>query len=377
MNGNHKKMKEIKLILKKAYRIIVIRYFRILYGKIEFKNNYKGNVQKIYLKKNNLQITSKKKYFVSILTNGRICTDSVEQVAYILDNKILNDLSYTQINGKLTSPKRNFVIKKGTPYFLKKFNGTVLSLAQGASGDKNYFHWLFDILPKIIIAQSAINFNKIDYFYMPVLQDFQKRILSLLGIKNYKIINSKKIKHLEATKIVIPSHPWYYKGTIFEEVNSIPEWIVKWLRKSFLKFKKKNIKSLKLFIDRSESEYSHCKLINNDNIKKILSKRGFKILQTGKLDFLKQIELFNNAHFVIGPHGAAFSNLVFCKPRTNVIEIKPKKQPNNYKKISILNNLNYAQINLKSSKPKYINEGDMYINPKTLLKLINILDKKK
>lgn len=370
-------MKEIKSILKKAYRIIVIRYFRILYGKIEFKNNYKGNIQKIYLKKNNLQITSKKKYFVSILTNGRICTDSVEQVAYILDNKILNDLTYTQINGKLTSPKRNFVIKKGTPYFLKKFNGTVLSLAQGASGDKNYFHWLFDILPKIIIAQSAINFNKIDYFYMPVLQDFQKRILSLLGIKNYKIINSKKIKHLEATKIVIPSHPWYYKGTIFDEVNSIPEWIVKWLRKSFLKFKKKNIKSLKLFIDRSESEYSHCKLINNDNIKKILSKRGFKILQTGKLDFLKQIELFNNAQFVIGPHGAAFSNLVFCKPRTNVIEIKPKKQPNNYKRISILNNLNYAQINLKSSKPKNINEGDMYINPKTLLKLINILDKKK
>ena len=60
-----------------------------------------------------------------------------------------------------------------------------------------------------------------------------------------------------------------------------------------------------------------------------------------------------------------------------MIEIKPKKQPNNYKKISILNNLNYAQINLKSSKPKYINEGDMDINPKTLLKLINILDKKK
>ena len=369
-------MKETKLILKKIYRIIVIKFFKILYGKIEFKNNFRGNIQRIYLKNNNFKKGKKKRYCISILTNGRICTDSVEQVAYILDNKILSNLSYTQINGKLASSKRNFVIKKGTPYFLKKYKGTVLSLVQGASGDKNYFHWLFDILPKIIITKSLINLNKIDYFYMPELQKFQKRTLSLLGIRNYKIIDSKKNKHLEATKIIIPDHPWYFKGTIFNAANSIPGWIVKWLRKSFLKFKRKK-KSLKIFIDRSESEYSHCKLVNNEEIKDFLSKRGFKILRTGSLDFLKQVELFNNAKFVIGPHGAAFTNLVFCKPKTNVIEIKPKKQPNNYKNISILNDLNYYQINLRLLKPKYFNEGDMYIYPKKLLKVINNLDKKK
>jgi len=370
-------MRKIKTILKKIYRIVIIRFFKILYGNVEFNNNNRGNIQKIYLKNNYFKKDKKNRYCISILTNGRICTDSIEQVAYILDNKILNNISYTQIKGKLTSSKKNFVIKKGTPYFLKKIKGTVLSLVQGASGDKNYFHWLFDILPKIIITKSLISLNKIDYFYMPELQEFQKRTLSLLGIKNYKIIDSKKHKHIEATKILIPDHPWYFKGTIFNEANSIPGWIVKWLRKSFLKFKGKQTKSLKIFIDRSESKYPHCKLINNNEIKKLLSKRGFKILQTGKLDFLSQVKLFNNAKFVIGPHGAAFSNLVFCRPKTKVIEIKPRKQPNNYKKISILNNLNYAQINLKLLKPKYINEGDMYINPKKLLKVIDIFDRKK
>ncbi len=370
-------MREIRFILKKIYRIIVENYFKILYGKIEFKKNFRGDIQRIYLKNANFRKNVKRKYCISILKNGRICTDSVEQVAYIFNNKILNDLSYTQINGKLTSSKRNFVIEKGTPYFLKKFDGTVLSLVQGASGDKNYFHWLFDILPKIIITQSVMSLNKIDYFYMPELQKFQRKTLSLLGIKNCKFINSKKIKHLEASKIIIPDHPWYYKGTVFKQANSIPEWIIKCLRKLFLKFKKKNNKSLKIFIDRSESDFPHCKLTNNEEIKKVLSKKGFRIVRTGALDFLKQVELFNNAKFVIGPHGAAFSNLVFCKPKTNVIEIKPQKQPNNYKKISVLNNLNYKQINLKLLKPKHINEGDMYINPKILLKMINILNKKK
>ena len=184
-------MKEIKLILKKIYRIIVIKFFEILYGKIEFKNNFRGNIQKIYLKNNNFKKVKKKILCINF-KNGRICTDSVEQVAYILDNKILSNLSYTQINGKLASSKRNFVIKKGTPYFLKKYKGTVLSLVQGASGDKNYFHWLFDILPKIIITKSLINLDKLIIFICQNSKISKKDTLTF-GIKDFKIINSKKI----------------------------------------------------------------------------------------------------------------------------------------------------------------------------------------
>ena len=53
-------MKEIKLILKKIYRIIVIKFFEILYGKIKFKNNFRGNIQRIYLKNNNFKKGKKK-----------------------------------------------------------------------------------------------------------------------------------------------------------------------------------------------------------------------------------------------------------------------------------------------------------------------------
>ena len=88
-------MREIRFILKKIYRIIVENYFKILYGKIEFKKNFRGDIQRIYLKNANFRKNVKRKYCISILKNGRICTDSVEQVAYIFNNKILNDLSYT------------------------------------------------------------------------------------------------------------------------------------------------------------------------------------------------------------------------------------------------------------------------------------------
>ena len=52
--------------------------------------------------------------------------------------------------------------------------------------------------------------------------------------------------------------------------------------------------------------------------------------------------MFWNANSIIGAHGAALTNLVFCKPKTKVIELKPFGHPGkNYQRISKVNNLHY------------------------------------
>ena len=141
------------------------------------------------------------------------------------------------------------------------------------------------------------------------------------------------------------------------------------VKKNFFKKKNCNVKVKKIFIDRSESENKHCQLINNDQIKKYLLKKGFKSIKVGKLDFLNQIALFNNAKIIIGPHGAAFTNLIFCKKKTKVIEIKPVGRPNNYKEISKAYNLIYKQIVTPLIK-KNKNNGDMFLKPQQLSKYI-------
>lgn len=372
MNGNFMKM--FKNLLKKIYKFVVKYIFYFLYGKISISKSSLINVKKKYLRNKHIKKKDLYQYNVYTIKNGRICTDGIEQVAYISQNSLLKDIAYTQIKGKLSSPKKNFVLSKGTPYFQKKINGTVVSLAQGASGDKNYFHWLFDILPRLHIVLNYIELKKINYFYMPKLKKFQIKTLTCLGFKNLKVLDSQKYKHIKAKEIIVPEHPWYHKGTIFAESSNIPKWIVYWLKDSFAHLKKEKKKDKKIFIDRSESEFKHCQFINNKEIKKILKKKGFKIVKTGQLDFISQINLFNNAKMVVGPHGAAFSNLVFCKKKTKVLEIKPFEQPNNYKIISKINKLKYNQINLPSLGDTYDN-GDMYIDPNKLLKKIKILEK--
>ena len=211
------------------------------------------------------------------IKNGRVCTDGVEQVAYISEKNIIKEISYTQIKGKLVSARSNFVVKKGTPYFLKKIDGNVLSLIQGASGNSNYFHWMFDILPKIKIISLCYNFKEIDFIYMPKLHDFQKKTLKKIGLKNIKFIDSNKYKHLLAKNLIVPEHPWYFKGKIAQEAQKLPTWIIKWIRSLFIKNLNNNLKIKKIFIDRSESQYDHCKLINNNQIISELKKKGFKL----------------------------------------------------------------------------------------------------
>ena len=96
---------------------------------------------------------------------------------------------------------------------------------------------------------------------------------------------------------------------------------------------------------------------------------GFSIHKTGKMPFFEQIYLFNNAKVIVGAHGAAFTNLVFCKPKTKVIEIIPKSHPNKVnKKISNIKNLNYFRFITKDLKESEKITGDIVVNIKALKK---------
>ena len=365
-------MKKIKKLFQFYYKNFIKILFYIIYGKIYYEPNKK--IKDIKIERVNTKIYNQKKYFIYSIENGSLYTDNVQNVAAISNNLIFAPASFQHGNNRIISPTKNIVLQKGTPNIRKKFAGSVLSLVQGASGE-NYFHWLFDILPRIKIFSNNIPFNlslqKIDFFYLPPLKPSQIDSLKLLGISKKKIINSKIYKHIKADKIIFISHPWYTKGKFHDQSFSIPSWIIKWIRLFFIKNKKQFKSSKKILIDRSESIFKHCQIINKKEVYSFLIKNGFKLCKIGEYNFVKQIFMFWNAQCIIGAHGAAFSNLIFCKPKTKIIELKPFGHPGeNYKSISKINRLNYICIN---SKKEYLNnkDGDIYVDLNILKKKLN------
>ena len=361
-------LEKISFFTKKNYKSLRSSIFLSIYGKIVISN--KPPKTKFRLLKNiSYKDFSKYKYKFFEISDGRVFTDNIENVSVISNNTLLDKFSYQQIKGKLVNSKRNQVIRTGTPKLIRKINKDIAILAQGASGYNNYAHFLFDIIPKIKLISLAINIREIDYFYFSKLNKYQRDIFRIIGINQKKIIDSNKYRYLQCKKIYGVTHPNYFKGTFSYAQSRMPPWIVYYLKKKFLKYKKSTNKFKKVFIDRSDSKLNHCKLINNEEIKSFLKSKGFKIFKLSNLNFRDQINIFNNANVIIGPHGAGFANLVFCKKSTKVIELRPKNHPNKvFERISSINNLKHKLIKLKHIKNN--KKGDIFLKKEILTNFI-------
>jgi hypothetical protein len=361
-------------ILQRVFKKTFQNVFKIIYGRIKILDSdskiyfKKHKIEKINVNGQNYEVNKN----VYEIENARVYTDLVEHVAIIKDNFILPEISYQQVNGKLKNTTYNKVLIGGTNRLKKKLKGSILSLIQGGSGN-NYFHFLFDIIPKILLLEKKNLLNKIDLFLVPDIKNWQKTILSNFGISEKQLLNSSKFRHIEAEKIYAVDHLWYMKGIVQDEITNIPNWIIYALREKFLRYSKKIPIADKIFIDRSDSVFNHCKLVNNEEIKEYLIKNNFKSYQISKLNFFEQINLFKNAKIIVGPHGAAFSNIIFSNPGLKIVELIPKSHPSiKCKKFSDLLGFNYTRVNLDLIDNQIENKkGDMKISVTHLKEIIN------
>ena len=363
---------KLKKKLEKAFKRVAQRLFILLHGKIYILK--KNNNLKIEIKKVSQIFINNKKFktnnYLYEIKDARIYTDLNEHVSIIKNHHIIPEISFQHIKGVLRNIKHNRALEEGTPYFIKEFKGIIFSLVQGGSSN-NYFHFLFDIITRLRILQEFYNLNEIDYFYINRKINWQIKFLNFFfKIPYKKLLFAESFRHIKASKILIVKHPWYNKGHFQQQIKNIPDWIIFYLRNNFLRFKKKFKSNEKIFIDRSDSVFSHCKIINNKQIADFLKGRGFSVYKVSNLSFFKQIYLFNNAKIIIGPHGAAFTNLIFCKKNTKIIEFIPKNHGSiKCLKISKLLQLKYKRIEIKRSLNN-LKLGDMYINKAMIKKII-------
>lgn len=370
---------KIKKILKILYKFAYYNFFKIIYGNIKVitDNKFQKNINIFKIENNKILTYTKKNYKIYQIFFGRIYNDNVQNVAIINQNNIIEGPSYQQINGELRSVKQNICVNNGTPRFKKKISGRILNLSQGASGHYNYSHWLLDMLPKLKLYSEVFDFKDLDYIYLNKLNNFQKSSLDLLGLKNIKIIDANKFRHIQCNELIGTQHPTYFKGYILDQAQYVPEWIIHWLRESFLEKSLKYKTNDKIFIDRSESLFKHCQIINHNETIEFLKQKGFEILKLENLSFEEQIYIFKNAKIVVSAHGAGLTNLCFSSPNCIVIEIKPCRpgyayQNKVYENISKINNLNYKLYSTEYLNTKNPN-GDIVVNIKKLNDYLNAL----
>jgi len=202
----------------------------------------------------------------------------------------------------------------------------------------HYAHFICDcLLPEIILKlyekDEIVRAKNIKQ----TLGNFGKIYEQVMSVKNTEL-PPKKFVSLQCEKIVVQRN----KNITIEEINFFRNYI-------FNKFNitPNNSYPEVILIERGErvqliDDKELQKLNNNvttgkerreidkmDELKLFLSdklKDKFKTLVLENVPFVDQIKYFFNAKLIIGIHGAALSNLLFCQPSIKVLEVLGDRQ---------------------------------------------------
>ena len=185
-----------------------------------------------------------------------------------------------------------------------QIDGRVLVL--NSFGPWNYYHWTLDIITKL----AMVDLSTIDLVWTYSDSSFQQEYLSAFGIGPDKILTAKRVAYWQARELVYTSaHPRRAASVDFLRSTA----------RELFGVELQNEAHRRLYISRRDSAGRH--VVNNDEVLECLRPLGFEEIVLSDLGVQEQMQLFADAEFIIGPHGAGLINGIFSRPQTKVIEL--------------------------------------------------------
>lgn len=189
---------------------------------------------------------------------------------------------------------------------------------------ENYAHWMTEVIPRVVLFCADERFNDVPLVVNADLhQNIMESLLMVAGADR-EIIVLPVGRALAVAKLHLTSVAGYVPfGRRNKKLSGhshgvfSPQALEK-LRKHLCapgRNTEEHVWPEKIYLRRNSGTR---KVTNSGELEKLLVSRGYAIVETEKLTFLQQIQLFKNAKEIVAPTGAALSNAIFCAPGTHV-----------------------------------------------------------
>lgn len=294
--------------------------------------------------------------FIVSIPNGRIEQNYLGHCTSVISgkNKLIEPISYQTTDSVIGASAADMYIFKQKLFIEPvKYKGTVFSMLAGASCTTNIFHWMYDAVARLFLLKKSGLFDKVDYFLTPALdKKYHTEVLNLLGLEGKKIIQIARHAHIQADNLIVSSHTKYRR--------IIPKWVCDSYRQLILEKGAPANHSELIYIERGDSKIRQ--VLNEDKLKELLGKYGFKNVLLSKMPYEQQAKLFASAKVIVSAHGAGLAHLSYCKEGTALLEIFSEHyiKPT-YQIISKRRDINYQYMICESDlkgKPKNIREAN-------------------
>lgn len=186
----------------------------------------------------------------------------------------------------------------------------------------NYYHWLIEYLGKSYLLIKRERLQRIPLIVDAAMfpQEFDSLQAMLPDWPIYRHDNSTLLK---VGKLYIPSSctnltdnlrgpMWKFSAICFKTLAHMQSTVYERLG-----IQTKPVEGRKIFLARRAGR----NITNTPEVEDILTSFGYEIMDTAQLSFAQQVRLFAEARVIVGAMGAAFTNLIFCRPGTQVLAL--------------------------------------------------------
>lgn len=200
-----------------------------------------------------------------------------------------------------------------------------------------YWHVLVEYLPRILIAEKC----SVAFDGIAISDKAKNNIESLIKPLG---ITLEKVHFLET------NHLYFVDELLVPSVTAkdtlINTEVFQWLREKYLSKENMICKPFrKIFWSRHQEDK---RLLNAEEVKAYLAGQDFEIYDDVTRPIEEQARIFAESSVVVFPHGSGGTNLIFCQPNTQVIEIRNHYQcyylPEMYQTLSTTLGLSYSAV---------------------------------
>ena len=210
-----------------------------------------------------------------------------------------------------------------------------------ASASVNYYHFLFDLIPKVSSKINQLCEYNLITFTGPKSRMLEE-LISLLGINDITVVMNNKTSYF-GKSVCTPSN----LAEVGDPDNKTIESILALYSRISGNVKKTRYPK-KIYVTRMNA--SKRRVLNETDLIFEFRKENISVVKLEEYSLIDQYFMFKDAELVIGAHGAGMSNIVFCKEGTKIIEMFPSNylEPCMFNIASMIN-LDYKNIVFESS----------------------------
>jgi Glycosyltransferase 61 len=252
-------------------------------------------------------------------------------------------------SGNVLAPDGRLIARDASPDFGKPFEEHWLLTYQkmppavplsGRTGviattlGTGYGHWVLEELLRLI----ALKATDCETLIAHSSASYNREAIALHGFSG-KMIEAKRNAHYSCDELIVPSLGFLTPKT----VSALEEFTAPLCKTS-------SAFGERLYVSREKARRR--RVANENDLWVSLERRGFVKVHLEDLSWGQQIAAFRAAKTIVAPHGAGLANLVFCQPKTKVIELFNRSYVNGwFWQLATLKALNYCPIVPISPEP--------------------------